>query len=125
MLLGYIDDMMCADLLCVELLCFIPSPALPSRGFWFSFCFALVFIDQNSSGSNVVEEEMEPEPFPPNLEKGVRVSSGFVGMSTTWGIVSTRILVVIAMPPRFTPPLAWRASCRFWVCVLSMRSLNE
>lgn len=27
---------------------------------------------QSSSGSGVVEEEMEPEPYPPNLERGVR-----------------------------------------------------
>eukprot|EP00752_Nemacystus_decipiens_P010432 g9296.t2 len=29
--------------------------------------------ENNSSGSNVVEEEMEPEPYPPNLERGVKV----------------------------------------------------
>lgn len=35
-----------------------------------AFCF--VFPVQSSSGSNVVEDDMEPEPFPPNLERGVR-----------------------------------------------------
>ncbi|CAM9669891.1 unnamed protein product, partial [Ectocarpus sp. 8 AP-2014] len=29
--------------------------------------------ENSSSGSGVVEEEMEPEPYPPNLERGVKV----------------------------------------------------
>lgn len=39
----------------------------------FSYCFPSLLV-QNSSGSNVVEEEMEPEPYPPNLERGVSVA---------------------------------------------------
>lgn len=62
---------------CLKIVCVVGSvPSQRCHSFLISFVRFLLTTHacpfQSSSGSGVVEEEMEPEPYPPNLERGVR-----------------------------------------------------